>query len=234
MLRFAYQAGCAQSACDCAHEPRTRFSLSIGAILSEFPFGRMMFLFWRKYREPCQQVSFQSHGKSTGGVLLTWICHGNPLLQPSCLCSLGSCHWFGRYVGMSFFRALLAWFYRETKRKPTRPFLRRTYVCEAPISCAPGCSAATLRDRGKRLKSFQAKKVSQHQCSKHRCPFWLVCLTNRGPWFRWGIYQGHLFFQKPPSLHFPVWNLQKRRDRFNGNHRTVRKPSLGGGWWSTV
>ena len=39
--------------------------------------------------------------------------------------------------------------------------------------------------------------------TSHRCPFWLVCLKHRGPWFRWGLF--HL--PGPPS--FPtdhLWN----------------------------
>ena len=36
---------------------------------------------------------------------------------------------------------------------------------------------------------------------KHRCPFWLVCLKNRGPWFGWGLF--HL---PGPSI-FPKGHL---------------------------
>ena len=36
----------------------------------------------------------------------------------------------------------------------------------------------------------------------HRCPFWLVCLKNRGPWFRWGLFHlpGPSIFSKRPPM----------------------------------
>ena len=44
----------------------------------------------------------------------------------------------------------------------------------------------------------------QGESCNHRCPFWLVCSKNRGPWFRWGFisFTGEpiYFSRRPPML----------------------------------
>ena len=61
-----------------------------------------------------------------------------------------------------------------------------------------------------RLNRCGRVPASRNLCARwtwfhiHRCAFWLVCLKNRGPWFRWGlcpIYQGHLVFQQATYAH---------------------------------
>ena len=58
------------------------------------------------------------------------------------------------------------------------------------------------------MEPKQSSLVEESPFGHHRCPFWLVCLRNRGPWFRWWCIpftrEPHLLFQKATYV---VWTL---------------------------
>ena len=57
-----------------------------------------------------------------------------------------------------------------------------------------------LEPRGGAGRTHQVARFSRPD-TRHWCPSWLVCLKNRGPWFRWGLF--HL---PGPSI-FPKGHL---------------------------
>ena len=79
------------------------------------------------------------------------------------------------------------------------------------------------------------QQASQVETQNHRCPFWLACLQNRGPWFRWFIpCTRAIYFSKRP----PMPNTQSEVVRPNPPGSTGApsdegrppSPGFGGAW----
>ena len=58
------------------------------------------------------------------------------------------------------------------------------------------------------LLEMKRQRPSINLTHPHRCPFWLVCLNNRGPWFRWFVpFTRAIYFSKRPPMRTPCSGL---------------------------
>ena len=71
-----------------------------------------------------------------------------------------------------------------------QPFLPAIAPEETPVPASRQNHAGRYLPRDHRRVKKCAGNGSQQRLAQrrrgHRCPFWLVCLKNRWPWFRWG------------------------------------------------
>ena len=72
----------------------------------------------------------------------------------------------------------------------------------------------------KPFDTFSESQSRNNGCIfEHMCPFWLVCLKNRGPWFRWGLFRlpGPSICPKATSVFEGFYYMWARSNNLGGD-----------------